>query len=126
MMMHCIPMSGLIENPKLYSTIRVSLMEKEGGEVAEALYDYAACYEQDIAQAMKDFHTEQYPSTDLMQYFSLPNKRLETAIRSKVLSRPSNCPRRRKNPLRCFGTPDGEGPDSGRIYVFCQTNCPPI
>lgn len=86
MMMHCIPMSGLIENPKLYSTIRVSLMEKEGGEVAEALYDYAACYEQDIAQAMKDFHTEQYPSTDLMQYFSLPNKRLETAIRSKVLS----------------------------------------
>ena len=55
MMMHCIPMSGLIENPKLYSTIRVSLMEKEGGEVAEALYDHAACYEQDIAQAMKDF-----------------------------------------------------------------------
>ena len=59
---------------------------KRGREVAEALYDHASCYEQDIAQAMKDFHTEQYPSTDLMQYFSLSNKRLETAIKSKVLS----------------------------------------
>lgn len=96
-MMHCIPMSGLIENPKLYSTIRVSLMEKEGGEVDEALYDYAACYEQDIAQAMKDFHTEQYPSTDLMQYFSLSNKRLETAIRSKVLSAIQLSTRKKKN-----------------------------
>lgn len=33
MMVHCVPMSGLIESRKLYSTLRVSLLEKEGGEV---------------------------------------------------------------------------------------------
>lgn len=85
MILHCIPMSGLIENPKLYSTVRVSLLEKEGGEVAEALYDCAACYAQDIAQAMKDFHTKQFPVNDLMGYFSLPSKQLEKTIKSKVL-----------------------------------------
>ena len=42
MMVHCVPMSGLIDSRKLYSTLRVSLLEKEGGEVAEALYDYPA------------------------------------------------------------------------------------
>ena len=86
MMVHCVPMSGLIESRKLYSTLRVSLLEKEGGEAAEALYDYAACYEQDIAKAMDKFRTERFPTNDLMRYFSLPHKQLETAIRSKVLS----------------------------------------
>ena len=85
-MVHCVPMSGLIDSRKLYSTLRVSLLEKEGGEVAEALYDYAACYEQDIAKAMEEFRTERFPTNDLMRYFSLPHKQLETAIRSKVLS----------------------------------------
>lgn len=85
-MVHYIPMSGLIENQKLYSTIRVSLMDKVGREVVEALYDLATCYEQDIAQAMKSFHTEQFPTNDLMQYFSLPSKRLEKVIKSKVLT----------------------------------------
>ena len=86
MMVHCVPMSGLIESRKLYSTLRVSLLEKEGGEAAEALYDYAVCYEQDITKTMDGFRTERFPTNDLMRYFSLPHKQLEAAIRSKVLS----------------------------------------
>ena len=86
MMIHCIPMSGLIENPKLYSSVQVSLIDEASGFVQEALYDEAACYAQDIAQAMEDLRTEKYPTNDLMRYFVLPDKRMEAAIKEKVLS----------------------------------------
>lgn len=67
-----IPMSGLIDNPKLYSTLRLNLMEGDTLEAQEALYDSGVCYYQDIVQEMKNFHTDEYPTNDLMQYFSLP------------------------------------------------------
>ena len=86
MKIHCIPMSGLIENPKLYSTVEVCLIDEASGLVEEALYSEAACYAQDIAQTMKDLRTEKYPTNDLMQYFILPDKRLEATIKEKVLS----------------------------------------
>ena len=62
-----IPMSGLIDNPKLYSTLRLNLMEGDTLEAQEALYDSGVCYYQDIVQEMKNFHTDEYPTNDLMQ-----------------------------------------------------------
>lgn len=126
MMVHCVPMSGFIESRKLYSTLRVSLLEKDGGEAAEALYDYAACYEQDIAKAMDEFRTEKFPTNDLMRYFSLPHKQLETAIRSKVLSAHPTVHAEGKSPLRCFGAYHDQGSDGGGTQGFCGTNRLPI
>lgn len=82
-----IPMSGLIDNPKLYSTLRLNLMEGDTLEAQEALYDSGVCYYQDIVQEMKNFHTDEYPTNNLMQYFSLPyDKKREKIIKQKILS----------------------------------------
>ena len=62
-----IPMSGLIDNPKLYSTLRLNLMEGDTLEAQEALYDSGICYYQDIVQEMKNFHTDEYPTCIIWQ-----------------------------------------------------------
>ena len=69
-----IPMSGLIDNPKLYSTLRLNLMEGDTLEAQEALYDSGVCYYQDIVQEMKNFHflphkQQQPPSFFRICYF---------------------------------------------------------
>lgn len=80
-------MSGLIDNPRLYSTVHVCLLDTESDEVAEALYGEAAEYKADINNAIRDFHTHDYPTNDLMRYFSLPSeKTMEASIREKVQS----------------------------------------
>ena len=80
-------MSRLIDNPKRYSTLRLNLMEGDTLEAQEALYDSGICYYQDIVQEMKKFHTNEYPTNDLMQYFSLPyDKKREKIIKQKILS----------------------------------------
>jgi len=54
-------------------------------DIPDCLYDSGTEYEQDIRRAIQEFHTEEYPSSDLMTYFSLPKQRkMEKAIRSKV------------------------------------------
>lgn len=78
-------MSGIINAPRLYSTVRVSLMEKDSDEVAEALYDKAAQYCDDVASAIVQFQNEEYQTNDLMQYFELPDyKQMEEMIKQKV------------------------------------------
>lgn len=78
-------MSGLINVPCLYSTVRVSLLEKDSDEVSEALYDFAAQYCYDAAFAMAQFKNDKYSSNDFMQYFELTdNKQMESLIKQKV------------------------------------------
>ena len=49
------PTAGLLNDPRLYSTVRVSLVDINTNEVIEALYDEAAQYEKCIASAMAAF-----------------------------------------------------------------------
>ena len=78
-------LTGLSENPRIYSTVHVGLVDRESGEVVEALYDHAAQYQESLALALAQFSTVEYPDGNLMQYFSLPDNRpLETAIKGKI------------------------------------------
>lgn len=75
----------LSKNPRIYSTVRVGLVDKESGEVIEALYDEAAQYQEGLALALAQFSTEEYPDGNLMRYFSLPdNLPMEAAIKGKI------------------------------------------
>lgn len=79
-------MSGLIDNPRLYSTVHVCLLDKNF-DVAEALYGEAAEYRENINNAITDFLTQDYPTNDLMRYFSLPGRKtMEASIREKIQS----------------------------------------
>ncbi len=70
---------------RLVSPIWVSIQEAGDECGADCIYDEAAQYVQDIICAMQEFRTEEYPSSNLMNYFSLPNDpEMETAIREKV------------------------------------------
>lgn len=81
------PMSGLIQNPRLYSPLYVCLVDQESREVTEALYDHAAEYCGAVRDALAGFRTEEHPSTDLMLYFSLPDDPgMGHAIRRKIQS----------------------------------------
>lgn len=53
----------------------------------EALYDFAAKFQAEIFQGMETFHTEKYPTNDLMHYFELPSDpQMEASIREKIRS----------------------------------------
>ena len=79
--------AGLLNDPRLYSTVRVSLVDINTNEVIEALYDEAAQYEKCIASAMAAFQTDLHPTNNLMAYFELPdNTADENRIKQKVLS----------------------------------------
>lgn len=81
------PMSGLIDNPSLYSTIRAGIIDQGTDETKEPLYDSAAKYCTEIAQALASFYTADYPTNDLMQYFSIPEDlAMEAAIKAKIRS----------------------------------------
>lgn len=81
------PTAGLLKNPRLYSTVRVSLIDAETNEVIEALYDEAAQYEKSIAREMASFQTDLHPTNNLMAYFEIPdNPDAESRIKEKVLS----------------------------------------
>lgn len=85
MELHCEALSGLLGNPHLYSTIRAGEVDPETGETEEALYDEAAQYCGDIAQGLRAFRTEDYPTGGIMRYFHLPDdRRMEAEIRRKV------------------------------------------
>lgn len=80
-------LSGLMENPHLYSTLRSGLVDSKTGEVIETLYDDAGQYQEAISHSMASFHTTEYPGNDLMQYFKLPNDpQMERSIKSKIHS----------------------------------------
>lgn len=87
------PTSGLPKDPRLYSTVRVSLVDAETNEVIEALYDEAAQYEKSIVREMAAFQTDLHPTNNLMEYFELPDDpSSESRIKGKVLSAcPSVC-----------------------------------
>ena len=81
------PTAGLLNDPRLYSTVRVSLVDINTNDVIEALYDEAAQYEKCIASAMAAFQTDLHPTNNLMAYFELPdNTADENRIKQKVLS----------------------------------------
>lgn len=80
-------MAGLLDNPRLFSTVRVGLLDLDSDEVTESIYDDAAQYLPEIVSTMAAFQTEQYPTNDLMHYFSLPDDpAMEAAIKAKVRS----------------------------------------
>lgn len=80
-------MSGLINRPCLYSTIRATEVDMETGEAIQALYDKAGKYRELIARRMETFLTGEYPTDDLMHYFNLPDSpRTEASIKSKIRS----------------------------------------
>lgn len=80
-------LSGLIDDPHLYSTIRAGQVDPKSGETVEALYDNAAQYCGDISQWLKAFQTEDYPTGDLMQYLHWPDDpQVEAEIRRKIRS----------------------------------------
>lgn len=79
------PHVGLLQNPRLYSTIRAILVDEETNETVEALYDEAAKYQADIAREMAAFRTTEYPTNNLMAYFELPDDPdMEKRIKQKV------------------------------------------
>lgn len=86
-------MSGLINNPRLYSTIRVGLVDADTNETIENLYDDATQFCDDIGRAMAEFKTPKYPTNNLMEYFSLPdNKQMKKSIKQKIqLAYPTVC-----------------------------------
>ncbi len=80
-------LSGLIANPHLYSTINANLRDAATDELIEAIYDYAGQYQEAISRSIESFHSQAYPSNDLMQYFKLPdNPKMEGSIRQKIQS----------------------------------------
>lgn len=80
-------MSGLINTPYLYSTIRVGLIGKDSEEVAECLYDEAGQYCDGVNRAIAQFRSPQYLTNNLMPYFELPHdKQTEQNIRMKIQS----------------------------------------
>ena len=80
-------LSGLIADPHLYSTVRVTLLDRVDGEAIEPLYDRAGQYQEAISKSMETFHTKDYPSNDLMRHFKLPdNPQMERSIKNKVQS----------------------------------------
>lgn len=81
------PMAGLMNDPCLYSTVQVGVVDQDLNEVTECLYDEATEYWNDIAEAISNFHTNSFPTNDLMCYFSLPDDRQsEHSIRQKIQS----------------------------------------
>lgn len=81
------PIGNMTKRIRLFSTVRVSLLDTNTYEVVEPLYDQAAEYKEDIARAMSSFKTPEYPTHNLMHYFSLPeNKQMEDSIKSKIQS----------------------------------------
>lgn len=81
------PTAGLLNHPRLYSTVRISLVDVDTNEIIESLYDKAAQYEKCISREMAAFHTDLYPTNNLMAYFELPsNTVVENQIKEKVLS----------------------------------------
>lgn len=80
--------SGLITNPVITSTIAVTLLDAGADEeenVKEALYDMAGRYVDDIRLFMSKFCPLEYPSQNLMEYFTLPGlAAVEASIRGKV------------------------------------------
>lgn len=80
-------LSGLMDSPHLYSTLRAGLVDPETGEAIEALYDDAGQYQDAISRFMADFHSQEHPSNNLMQYFKLPDDpQMERSIKGKVHS----------------------------------------
>ena len=80
-----IAMSGLFQNPRLYSTVRVCLLDDDLN-VEEALYEEAAQYCEDVANELKNFRTKEYPDNNLMRYFTLSDKQIEAEIKRKIIS----------------------------------------
>ena len=81
------PKAGLFIDPRLYSTVRVSLVDIDTKEVLESLYDEAGEYEKCIASKMAEFQTDLYPTNNLMDYFKLPdNAAAENRIMQKIRS----------------------------------------
>ena len=81
------PKAGLFGEPRLYSTVRVSLVDIGTNEVLESLYDEAGEYEKCIASKMAVFQTDSYPTNNLMNYFELPDNAIaENRIKHKVRS----------------------------------------
>jgi len=79
-------MSDLINNPRIYSTVQVCLVERDSLEVTDNLYGEAAQYKDDIALAISRIRCEHYPYNDLMKYFRCEDKGLEASIKDKIQS----------------------------------------
>lgn len=74
-----------VTGPCLFSTLYVCQVDPATGEVVDALYDKAGKYCEAISQAVRNFHTDEYPTNDLMRYFVLPDDPgMEAAVREKV------------------------------------------
>lgn len=84
--LHYEAMSGLMDNPCLFSTIRAGLIDLETGEVVDALYDEAGQYCEAISNSLDTFQTDEYPANDLMLYLHWDQPQMEAEIRSKVRS----------------------------------------
>ena len=79
--------SGLISSSKLISTVFVVLVDPDTNETIEPLYNLAGKYAADIQKFMAGFATKEFPSNDLMAYFSLPGlSAAEASIRQKIKS----------------------------------------
>lgn len=79
--------SGLIQCPLISSTLFAVLLDPDSDDVLEPLYDKAGKYTADIQAFMAGFTPEEYPSNNLMAYFSLPGlSAVEASIRQKVRS----------------------------------------
>lgn len=85
-MIHYKAMSGLIDNPYIYSTVAVCIVD-DNYEVTECIYGNAAKYCNDIAQAILEYNTLDYPTNNLMYYFNLPEDEIvEKNIKQKINS----------------------------------------
>lgn len=59
-------LAAQIQGPCLFSTIFACQIDLDTGEAVEALYDKAGKYYEAVSQAIRDFHTDEYPTNDLM------------------------------------------------------------
>lgn len=80
-------LAAQLPGPCLLSTIYACQVDPATGEVIDVLYDKAGKYCEVISKAIRDFHTHEYPTNDLMRYFKVPDDPgMETAVREKVRS----------------------------------------
>ena len=75
--------------PKLISPIWVSMRGADDNSIPDCLYDQSAPYEQDVRRILHSLHSDEFPNTDLMTYFVLPDDpEMEAVIRSKIHAAP--------------------------------------
>jgi len=85
--------SNLIDCSMIVSTVFVVRVDPDTDEPIEPLYNQAGKYAADIQDFMAKFTTSEFPSNNLMSYFSLPGfSAIEASIRQKIQSAvPSVC-----------------------------------